>query len=127
MSSSLGHRRREEGGGGHGAGGSESWLPLPMTAQIVGLLFCSSIYIFLPAFSPAPDEMTGICQETVRFVWFSFGGTHLTHLTHLPILLLPNPFRLNLFVCFGLNVKKCLRLPHPIGAGKLVQKRVQSK
>jgi len=54
-------------------------LPLPMTAQIVGLLFfCRSISIFCQLFTPAPVEMTEICQETVRFVWLSFdGGTHL--------------------------------------------------
>lgn len=94
-------------------------LPLPMTAQIVGLLFfCRSISIFCQLFTPAPVEMTEICQETVRFVWLSFDGG-----THLHILLLLNLSLLNFFVCLGLNVKECLRLPVFMDAKKVAQIR----
>lgn len=94
-------------------------LPLPMTAQIVGLLFfCSSISIFCQLFTPAPVEMTEICQETVRFVWLSFDGG-----THLHILLLLNLSLLNFFVYLGLNVKECLRLPVFMDAKKVAQIR----
>lgn len=94
-------------------------LPLPMTAQIVGLLFfCRSISIFCQLFTPAPVEMTEICQETVRFVWLSFDGG-----THLHILLTFNLSLLNFFVYLGLNVKECLRLLVFMDAKKVAQIR----
>lgn len=80
--------------------------------------FADPFPFFCQLFTPAPVEMTEICQETVRFVWLSFDGG-----THLHILLLLNLSLLNFFVCLGLNVKECLRLPVFMDAKKVAQIR----